>query len=325
MAYLKKTFPFPSAKVEQFEFFLEHAFGPSNDTSSIGAISKKFATLLNTYTKCIATDRFFVVASENEMENSALCLSDYQQYYTGISFVNHSSNATKFDPFVTYKIRQLPDLVDSTGGVIDGRRPFSRDLPFTDLKYLTYGFSFLQESIDRALIEEITGKNATLGAFAQQQPFPCVTQDVFNVSNFLGLCMILSFIIPAALLVKNIVLEKELKLKEQMRIMGLGDAVHFISWAITSIILNFLSVIAITLILRYGKVLRNVDVSLLLVVLCLFALSSIAISLFVSTLFSNANMATAATTIIYFLFLFPFQLSVKTKSAAFSKFTVCLR
>lgn len=140
---MRKALP-PTGKIKDLEFFLEHAFGPANDSNSLGAISKKLTETLNLYSKCIATDRFFIVDNETAMEDSALCLADYQQYFTGVSFLNHSNNATSFDPFVTYKIRQLPDLVDTTNGWVDGRRPFSRDAPFNDLKYLTFGFSFLQ-------------------------------------------------------------------------------------------------------------------------------------------------------------------------------------
>lgn len=136
--------PIVPPQIERLEFLLQHLFNNSSDPYSFGAITKNLTATLSIYTKCIATDRFFVVDSEDEMENSATCLTDYEQYFTGISFINHTSNSTNFDPFVTYKIRQVPDLVDGTNGIMDGRRPFSRDSPFNDLKYLTFGFSFLQ-------------------------------------------------------------------------------------------------------------------------------------------------------------------------------------
>ncbi|VDO71267.1 unnamed protein product [Heligmosomoides polygyrus] len=135
--------------------------------------------------------------------------------------------------------------------------------------------------------------------YAQQEPYPCVAYDTFYVGNFYGLFVILSFVIPASLLVKNIVHEKELRLKEQMRIMGLGDMVHLWSWAIISVVLNLTSTVVIALIMKHA------DFSLVLVFLMLFALSSVAMCLLLSTFFSNANISTAATCLAYFLFFFP--------------------
>lgn len=62
--------------------------------------------------QCFLTDRFVTVANESAMEETALCLTDYQQYFTGIVIVNMTDNATEFEPFTTYKIRHLPTLTD---------------------------------------------------------------------------------------------------------------------------------------------------------------------------------------------------------------------
>lgn len=71
---------------------------------------------------------------------------------------------------------------------------------------------------------------------------------------FLALFIILSWMIPSALLVKNIVYEKETRLKEMMRIMGLGDAIHFLSWAFLSLLLNTLSLFFISVLLKASPV-----------------------------------------------------------------------
>jgi hypothetical protein len=62
--------------------------------------------------------------------------------------------------------------------------------------------------------------------------------------------MVISWAIPASLIVKNIVHEKEMRLKEVMRMMGLGDAVHWIAWAIQAFALNFISITTIGLLLK---------------------------------------------------------------------------
>ncbi|CAB3408775.1 unnamed protein product [Caenorhabditis bovis] len=258
--------------------------------------------------QCFLIDRFRFVPNEKELELNALCLMEESQYFSSIVF-NMTQNASEFPDFVTYKIRHYPDYIDSTNALMDSRsHPFSRHQPLRDLKYLTYGFSFVQESVDRAIIATKANRKVEIGAYVQQEPFPCTTKDTFNVALFMPLFLLISFIFPSALLVKNIVYEKELRIKEQMRAMGLGDAVHFISWALISLCLNFISVLVISLVCKFARIFNNTDYTLLLLILIVFMFSSIAMSLFFSTLFTNANIATAATCVLWFLFFFPFQL-----------------
>lgn len=54
-----------------------------------------------------------MVANETSMEETATCLANYQQYFSGIVFVNMTDNATEFDRITTYKIRHLPTMIDS--------------------------------------------------------------------------------------------------------------------------------------------------------------------------------------------------------------------
>ncbi|PIO76738.1 ABC transporter, ATP-binding protein [Teladorsagia circumcincta] len=246
-----KQLPVEPQWLKNIEFAMEHVFAPATDPYSFGALTKNFTETFNRYTTCFLLDRFVTVANESVMEETATCLADYQQYFSGIVVLNMKDDATEFGPVTTYKIRHLPSLVDGTYFYEDNpRRVFDRKLPFTDLKYLTYGFSFLQEAVERAIIGLRVNSKPSFGMYSQQEPYPCVAFDKFNIVVFLGLFVILSFICPAALLVKNIVHEKELRLKEQMRIMGLGDMVHLWSWAIISLIINLASTAIISAIIK---------------------------------------------------------------------------
>jgi len=64
------------------------------------------------------------------------------------------------------------------------------------------------------------------------------------------LFMTLSWIFTAAMIVKDIVYEKERRLKEVMKVMGLGNAVHWLSWFITSCIMMLLSVLLLVVVLK---------------------------------------------------------------------------
>ncbi|GMR34450.1 hypothetical protein PMAYCL1PPCAC_04645, partial [Pristionchus mayeri] len=218
---------------------------------------------------------------------------------------------------VTYKIRHQQDMVDGTGQVEDSWNNMrARDAAFIDLKYTTYGFSFLQEAVEQALREMLAEDGGmdsmdSVGAYGQQEPYPCYQSDSFDVSSFLALFVVLSWMVPSALMVKNIVYEKEQRLKELMRIMGLGDSIHFLSWALIYFVLNAISIIIISSILKWGRIFPSADFSLLLLFFILFALASIAQSLLLSAFFTNANIATAFTAILVIICFIPAQLSSK--------------
>ena len=52
----------------------------------------------------------------------------------------------------------------------------------------------------------------------------------FAISRTLPLFMVLSWIYSVAMIVKGVVHEKEMRLKEVMKIMGLGNGVHWLAW-----------------------------------------------------------------------------------------------
>jgi ATP-binding cassette, subfamily A (ABC1), member 1 len=53
------------------------------------------------------------------------------------------------------------------------RRPGPRRRPGIDLKYITYGFAYLQDMLDSSIIKEQTNRTRTPGIFLQQFPYPC--------------------------------------------------------------------------------------------------------------------------------------------------------
>ncbi|KAE9551192.1 hypothetical protein FO519_005605 [Halicephalobus sp. NKZ332] len=208
---------------------LNHLFKNSSDPESLLMIGDQIARQFLNVSGCFRFDRFVLMKNEEELEKQAVCLGNNKLYFSGIVFPDDMTNYTDLTYYTEYKIRHLNQFVDSTDYLLDRiSRTISRDDPFNDLKYLTFGFSFLQEAIERSLVSIFTNKSIDSGILVQQEPYPCTLQDTFNVTTFLSLFLILSWMIPSALLVKNIVWEKEMRLKEMMRIMGLGDMIHWL-------------------------------------------------------------------------------------------------
>ena len=73
---------------------------------------------------------------------------------------------------------------------------------------------------------------------------------MFVIQYMMPLCITVSFIYSVAILVQNIVHEKEQRLKEVMKMMGLNNAVHWTAWFITSTCLMTVIVLLMTLILK---------------------------------------------------------------------------
>ncbi|VDK28441.1 unnamed protein product [Gongylonema pulchrum] len=163
---------------EQLSALLATMFDSSDDPSSLLMLAKSLSLYLEEILKCFVFDRFVVVSDEKELVDRALCLMDYQQYMTGIVFLHLDENSTQFPSSVTYKIRHPPNFIDSTKDLMDSfGHLVSRDNFLVDMKYLTFGFSFLQESIDRILIESISGRKHRTGLYAQQEPYKCIIMD----------------------------------------------------------------------------------------------------------------------------------------------------
>ncbi len=107
------------------------------------------------------------------------------------------------------------------------------------------------------------------------------------------------------MLSQTIVIEKELRLKEVMKIMGLNNTVHMLAWFITYFIQFSLIMIIVTLILHFGKILTHSNPFVIFFMLEVFAISTICFSFLVSSLYSKAKIAAACAGIMYFLSYVP--------------------
>jgi hypothetical protein len=56
-------------------------------------------------------------------------------------------------------------------------RPGPRATPVSDTKYITYGFAYLQDMIDHAIIKLQTNNTSDIGVFTQMFPYPCYIKD----------------------------------------------------------------------------------------------------------------------------------------------------
>ena len=94
--------------------------------------------------------------NEYEMEKLGIQLVDRKQLWAGIVFTNieRTQKTDDLPRFIQYKLRMDADTVDSTYHVEDRiPRPYPRRRPQIDLKYLYFGFSFLQVKYNKIAIK----------------------------------------------------------------------------------------------------------------------------------------------------------------------------
>uniref|UniRef100_A0A8C4GY08 ABC transporter domain-containing protein n=1 Tax=Dicentrarchus labrax TaxID=13489 RepID=A0A8C4GY08_DICLA len=193
--------------------------------------------------------------------------------------------------------------------------------------YFREGFLAVQHAVDRAIMHSY---NRTAAASLLRQirvvlsrfPYPAFIYDVFilAIQNQLPLLLVLSFTYTSLNIVRAVVQEKERKLKEYMRMMGLSNWLHWSAWFLMFFLFLSVSVFFVTLLLciqvslcyksllhkPHSTVLSYSDPTLVFVFLLVFTVATINFSFMISTFFSRANVAAAAGGFIYFLSYLPY-------------------
>ncbi|XP_044938698.1 ATP-binding cassette sub-family A member 2 isoform X1 [Mustela putorius furo] len=225
-------------------------------------------------------------------------------------------------PHVHYKIRQNSSFTEKTNEI---RRAYWRPGPNTGGRfYFLYGFVWIQDMMERAIINTFVGHDVVEpGNYVQMFPYPCYTRDdfLFVIEHMMPLCMVISWVYSVAMTIQHIVAEKEHRLKEVMKTMGLNNAVHWVAWFITGFVQLSISVTALTAILKYGQVLMHSHVFIIWLFLAVYAVATIMFCFLVSVLYSKAKLASACGGIIYFLSYVPYMYVAIREEVAHDKIT----
>ncbi|XP_074552265.1 phospholipid-transporting ATPase ABCA3 [Halichoeres trimaculatus] len=184
--------------------------------------------------------------------------------------------------------------------------------------YYREGFLAVQHAVDRAIMMSYNRAAASpllrqIRVVLSRFPYPAFIYDVFilAIQNQMPLLLVLSFTYPSLNIVRAVVQEKERKLKEYMRMMGLSNWLHWSAWFLMFFLFLSISVFLVTLLLCIqvspnGAVLSYSDPTLVFVFLLVFAVATINFSFMISTFFSRANVAAAAGGFIYFMSYLPY-------------------
>ncbi|KAL8582197.1 hypothetical protein ACOMHN_004116 [Nucella lapillus] len=263
-----------------------------------------------TYAGCFRFDKFQPYSSEADLVGKSLPLIENNTFWAALIFENmEGGNVNEIPPFIKYKIRMNSDYVDNTKKLrAKYWRPGPRGRAVLDTKYTTYGFAYIQDMVDHAFIRIHGNVSQEEGVVLQQFPYPCWVNDrfVFAISRTLPLFMVLAWIYSVAMIIKGVVYEKEMRLKEVMKIMGLGNGVHWLAWFVNAFIVMIISVILFCIVLKVGKVLEFSNPSVIFFFLLAFTMATISQCFLVSVFFSRANLAAVCGGFIYFILYLPY-------------------
>uniref|UniRef100_A0A8C3SVY6 ATP binding cassette subfamily A member 3 n=1 Tax=Chelydra serpentina TaxID=8475 RepID=A0A8C3SVY6_CHESE len=197
--------------------------------------------------------------------------------------------------------------------------PGPREAKFSDggtPGYIREGFLAVQHAVDRAIMQYHANTSATLllegvTVAVRRFSYPPYVNDLFllAIQNQLPLLLMLSFTYTSLNIVRAVVHEKEKKLKEYMRMMGLSNWLHWSAWFLMFFLFLLVSIFFVTVLFCVkvsGAVLTNSDPTLVFTFLAVFSISSISFSFMVSTFFSRANVAAAAGGFLYFFSYIPY-------------------
>ncbi|CBZ24580.1 putative ABC transporter [Leishmania mexicana MHOM/GT/2001/U1103] len=211
-------------------------------------------------------------------------------------------NTTDFDVVLHMNPTSLPPLTK----VVDARYPGGYHFDRSEM-YIASGFNSLQEALYQCYLrhlgytdgELIHPYSTSLGYQSYKEKKLLKTASVL-----VAFILVLSFLHSVSQLTKRIVLEKELRIREAMQIMGLSSTSLHLSWLVTYA-LQYLPVCIVMTILMKLTLAPSSDAFVLFMTFYLFAMSTIPLSGLIAAFFSKARLASMLAPLIYFVLSVP--------------------
>ncbi|KAL1523856.1 hypothetical protein AB1Y20_018777 [Prymnesium parvum] len=241
-------------------------------------------------------------ASEEEAVRYVLASQAHERCWAVLSFAALSPTAVNYSLRLNYST--VPNTYFVTNFIARGM-----DAHFQ--RYHFSGFLTLQALVDEYAFElaAAAGARAVRPASSAMvtTPFPTAKyeQNVFfsAVGFMLGLVMTMCQLFPVSQLAKALVEEKDLRLKQTMRIMGMLDSVHLLAW-LAAALFQFL-VIAVLCTAVVSIFLVHSSTTLVFAYLLLFCFGCTSFALLLSVFFSHAKLAAVAGPVCIFAAVLP--------------------
>ncbi|CAM9424100.1 unnamed protein product, partial [Ectocarpus fasciculatus] len=173
--------------------------------------------------------------------------------------------------------------------------------------YSYSGFLSLQKSVDEFILskaaEERMYLNVSMGLFPEKAYLTDQFQEI--IASTLGIFYMLAFLYPVSRAVRVLVSEKEGRMKEALKMMGLPDLIYHGSWLVTFQVQWIVTNVLIMLVVR-TSVFRYSNHWLVFLWLEAVALSVMAFCFLMSTFFSRSKTAATLGSLVFFAAFFPY-------------------
>ncbi|ORC88485.1 ATP-binding cassette transporter ABCA1 [Trypanosoma theileri] len=222
-------------------------------------------------------------------------------------------DATHLDARIYLNYSALPKLEEIPADTYPGGFQFDK----AEL-YIASGYLTLQSLISEYHINYFypTAKVKTTmyvaaQAFVEYRRIPLL----IYAHAILPLIIALAFLYSVTYRTKVILLEKEMRVREAMLIMGMRDSVLYASWFVRPIAVDFVVCTLATILLKCTYMTQS-DAFVIFMVFIVFTLTTIPFSGLLSTFFSKARLASLLAPMVYFIFTVPNLLVPKSGNAA---------
>uniref|UniRef100_A0A670I5E3 ATP binding cassette subfamily A member 12 n=1 Tax=Podarcis muralis TaxID=64176 RepID=A0A670I5E3_PODMU len=250
-----------------------------------------------------------MVAKDFFLKNELLASIIFKPFSDGKREETEIPGNLSFPPLVNYTIRMSSKISQTTRRIREKIWTVGPHNSASQSQIYSRAFIYIQDSIDRAIIELQTGKTAEeIAVQVQATPYPCYNKDMFltSVTYSLPFMLMAAWILYIAAFVKKLVEEKDLRLYEYMKMMGVNSSSHFIAWFIECATFLLITTTFLIVMLKVGNVLSNINVVILFLYLLDYSFSIIAMCYLISVFFNNTNIAALVGCLIYILTFFPF-------------------
>lgn len=190
--------------------------------------------------------------------------------------------------------------------------------------YSYSGYATLQKMVD-SYIFSLYGEPTSVMASVSMMPTSTYQTDNFQfvISSVLGIFYMLSFLYPISRTVRALVVEKETRVKEGMKMMGLTDSVYNLSWFITTTTQMTIVSGLITLVTG-SSVFEYSNKVLVFLYFEVFSLAAMNMCYLMATFFSRSKAASLLGPMIFFGSFFPYYAVSDPQFATGTKAATCL-
>ena len=184
--------------------------------------------------------------------------------------------------------------------------------------YIRQGFIAIQNLLEKQIIYQVAPNWAPTDIpelKIQRFPYPAYVEDIigFILEFAFPSLFLLAFLYNCINIIKYITIEKELQLKEAMKIMGLPSYMHWLAWFTKCMLFQLIIISILTGMFKIQltkglAVFTNGNWLIIWLFMFIYVMCVVTYSFMFSTLFNKANIASIVGAIMWLVLLLPFNI-----------------